>query len=420
MDRKDLFCAIDECRDSFVQDTAEDIEKKKIKKSGVRWFCGRNFGFLTGVRVVAAVFIMAVILSIGVKTAAKVSTVFCDWIKQTFGIDIGDNSESERIIFRDNMQVTGVNESFIYESRWDKKDNEIVEKVYSIGKRGKLKKLSVKSFTGTCNGKTISFDYSVIGQEIFGYNCKGDTAGVFHKINKNNEVYVDVMRGIHRDSETAGSEGIICVNLKTGECRQVLKDGNGRNMSMSSQGKYILINYNKEYWTAFDTEKETEKKVEGLSGVALSDEYDFVDANHITTAGDAFVKEDTEYYRLNYVDLRTGKTKIYSDYGDMKGRWSYQYKKGKITVHDIVSGNDETITTKGEKAIHMMNVTGNYVLFAEDNYETYYLYNLENGKSRELTVPKEIRGTLDLHIVQKEEKLLLTNEKEGYLVDMDL
>ena len=58
--------------------------------------------------------------------------------------------------------------------------------------------------------------------------------------------------------------------------------------------------------------------------MTLSDEYDFVDANHITTAGDAFVKRDTEYYRLNYVDLRTGKTKIYSDYGDMKGRWSYQ------------------------------------------------------------------------------------------------
>lgn len=420
MDRKDLFCAIDECRDSFVQDTAEDIEKKKFKNSDVRWFFGRNSGFLTGVRVVAAVFIMAVILSIGVKTVAKVSTVFCDWIKQTFGIDIGDNSESERIIFRDDMQVTGVNESFIYESRWDKEDNEIVEKVYGIGKRGKLKELSVKSFTGTCNGKTISFDYSVIGQEIFGYNCKGDTASVFHKINENNEVYVDVMKGIHRDSETAGPEGIICVNLKTGECRQVLKDGNGRNMSMSPQGKYILINYNKEYWTAFDTERETEKKVEGLSGVALSDEYDFVDANHITTAGDAFVKGDTEYYRLNYVDLHTGKTKIYSDYGDMKGRWSYQYKKGQLTVHDIVSGNDQTITTKGEKEIHMMNVTGNYVLFAEEHYETYYLYNLKNGKYRELIIPKELRGTMDLHIVQKEGKLLLTNEKEGYLVDMDI
>lgn len=420
MDREDLFRALDGCRDSFIQETAEDIEKEKIKETGIRRLFGRGSGLLAGVRVVAAIFVIVIILSIGVKTAAKVSTVFCDWIKQTFGIDIGYRSESERITIQDSMQVAGVNESFVYESKWDKNDNEIVEKVYGIGKKGELQELPMKSFTGTCEGKEISFEYSVIGQEIFGYNCKGDTAGVFHKINENNEVYVDVMKGIHEDSETAGLEGIVCVNLKTGECRQVLKDGDGGNMSMSPQGKYILINYKKEYWTAFNTEKETEKKVEGLSGVTLSNEYDFIDANHITTVGEAFIKGDTEYYRLNYIDLRTGKTKIYSDYGDMKGRWSYQYKKGKITVHDIVTGDEGTITTKGEEATHIMKVTGNYVLFAEDNYETYYLYNLKNGKSRELDVPKEIRGTLDLRIVQKDGKLLLTNEKEGYLVDMDL
>ena len=54
------------------------------------------------------------------------------------------------------------------------------------------------------------------------------------------------------------NEQILCVNLKSGECRQVVKPGDGMNMSMSPDGKYILINHSKSYWTVFDTEKETE------------------------------------------------------------------------------------------------------------------------------------------------------------------
>ena len=87
-------------------------------------------------------------------------------------------------------------------------------------------------------------------------------------------------------------------------------------MSMSPDGKYILINHSKSYWTVFNTENETERKVEGLSGYALSNEYDFINDDHIAAVGDVFTKNNTEFYRLNYINLETGKVKVYPEYGD--------------------------------------------------------------------------------------------------------
>ena len=45
-------------------------------------------------------------------------------------------------------------------------------------------------------------------------------------------------------------------------------------------------------------------------------------------------------------------------------------------------------------------------------------YNLQEDIYRELDIPEEIRGTLEMYIAKKEKKLLFTNEKEAYLVDL--
>ena len=53
---------------------------------------------LSGVRVVAAIVICVIVLSIGVQTAARVSTVFRDWIEQTFQIKSpSDKSERKKM-----------------------------------------------------------------------------------------------------------------------------------------------------------------------------------------------------------------------------------------------------------------------------------------------------------------------------------
>ncbi len=431
MDKKELFRAIDDCEDCFIKETAEDIQKRKPSIIRIFFFVNssenaeKDVRKLSGVRVAAAIVICIVVLSIGVQTAARVSTVFRDWIEQTFQIkgssgneqrkenqNINNNGSGEKVPMKDNLQIIGTNESFIYESKTDENSDEIVEKVYSI-KDGKLSKLPIQSFSGSYKGNTFSFQYSIIGQEIFGYNYSKNLVQVFDQINKQGEIYLSV-------ENAKGNEQILCVNLKSGECRQVVKPGDGMNMSMSPDGKYILINHSKSYWTVFDTEKETERKLEGLSGYALSNEYDFIDGDHIATVGDAFTKNNTEFYRLNYIDLQTGKVKVYPKYGDIKGCWTYRCdtNKKQLEIENLITKQKKVIPLKQAEDVHIMQVNGDYVLLGTDSDDVYYLYNLQDETYRELDIPEEIRGTLEMYVAKKEKKLLFTNAKEAYLVDL--
>ena len=449
MDKKELFRAIDTCEDTFIKETAEDIQKRKPSMIRRFFFVNssenteKDMRKLSGVRVAVAIVICVIVLSIGVQTAARVSTVFRDWIEQTFQIksssdnqkgkngrsneeetgrvrrrnnkaDEGQDSvlQIEKVPMKDSLQIVGTDESFIYESKTEGDSDEIIEKVYSI-KDGKLSKLPMQSFSGSYKRNTFSFQYSIIDQEIFGYNYSENLVQVFDQINKQGEVYLSV-------ENAKGNEQILCVNLKSGECRQVEKPGDGMNMSMSPDGKYILINHSKSYWTVFNTENETERKVEGLSGYALSNEYDFINDDHIAAVGDAFAKNNTEFYRLNYIDLETGKAKVYPEYGDIKGCWTYQcdMKKKQLEIENLITKQKKVIPLKQAEDVHIMQINGDYVLLGTDSGDVYYLYNLQDETYRELDIPEEIRGTLEMYIVKKEKKLLLTNEKEAYLVNL--
>ena len=92
---------------------------------------------------------------------------------------------------KDSLQIVGTNESFIYESKTEGDSDEIIEKVYSI-KDGKLSKLPMQSFSGSYKRNTFFFQYSIIGQEIFGYNYSENLVQVFDQINKQGEFYLSV------------------------------------------------------------------------------------------------------------------------------------------------------------------------------------------------------------------------------------
>ena len=104
MDKKELFRAIDACEDRFIREAAEDIQKRKPSMIRRFFFVNssespeKDMRELSGIRVAAAIVICVVVLSIGVQTAARVSTVFRDWIEQTFqiGSSSGDQQGNER------------------------------------------------------------------------------------------------------------------------------------------------------------------------------------------------------------------------------------------------------------------------------------------------------------------------------------
>lgn len=68
-----------------------------------------------------------------------------------------------------------------------------------------------------------------------------------------------------------------------------------------------------------------------------------INDDHIAAVGDAFTKNNTEFYRLNYIDLETGKVKVYPEYGDIKGCWTYQcdMKKKQLEIENLITKQKE-------------------------------------------------------------------------------
>ena len=85
---------------------------------------------------------------------------------------------------------------------------------------------------------------------------------------------------------------------------------------------------------------------------------------------------------------------------------------------DLITKQKQVIPIKQAEDVHIMQVNGEYVLLGADSDDVYYLYNLQDETYRELDIPEEIRGTLDMYVAKNEKKLMLTNEKEAYLVDL--
>ena len=59
------------------------------------------------------------------------------------------------------------------------------------------------------------------------------------------------------------------------------------------------------------------------------------------------------------------------------------------------------IPLKQAEDVHIMQVNGEYVLLGTESDDVYYLYNLQEDIYRELDIPEEIRGTLEMYIAKR-------------------
>lgn len=192
MDSRKIFDAIDACDDVFIKEVIQDIENRRKKQKRLRRLFFNKNQHLSGIRIAAAIVLFIVILGVGVKTTAHISTLFRDWMENVFQksdvteivpdsktVDMGDS----KISLKNDVQMTGQNETFLYETSYDGIE-EKVEKVFSI-EGEKQKELLKKKFEGHYNHLEISFEYSMIDNEIFAYNMHGAVEKVFPVIQQN-------------------------------------------------------------------------------------------------------------------------------------------------------------------------------------------------------------------------------------------
>lgn len=410
---------LDGIDDKFIAEAkiAEDDKKLKDKKS----FGARK-------TAVAATICIAV-MGAGLSVVAATSDVFQSWLTQTFfghkitKVELEKQNddkadfpldEKNHLSLQDDMDIGGVKESFVYQYH-RKGDEEIVDQVYSVQNNG-LKKLQAKSFRGDYDGVAFSFEYVIINQEIFGYNLKGDINKVFHFVD-GDIVYADL-------GETKGDtfiKGCIArIDLKNGSVTKLTNDKTIGNMIMSPGGKMILINYrSKGYWMAFDIASQTEKKIREINGYAHSEEITFHDDYHIITLGDTYMDGDVELTGTKLIDLRSGEVQAaYKECGDISPEWVYKQDGNKRIIQNV----------NGETAIVIENVKGDpqpisskgdYILLRDwDEKDTpFYLCNLAKESYMEIDVPSGLKDDVEIYLAAKENKILLTDGREAYLVD---
>ena len=436
MDGRKIFDAINTCDDVFIKEVVLDMENRRKKQDRFkRLFFNKN-QHLSGIRIAAAIVLFIVILGVGVKTTAHVSMLFRDWMENVFQksdvteivpdsktIDMGDS----KISLKNDVQMTGQNETFLYETSYDGIE-EKVEKVFSIEGK-KQKELLKKKFEGNYKHLEISFEYSTIDNEIFAYNIHGAVEKVFPVMQKNT-IYAVLETSAKEYTQNSSQNGkrLVVINLKTGEIQSELASKTVIDFVMAPNGRYALVQYNliqsdgsvKRKWTSFDLQTKEEKNLEKLENKNLEiDTLDFIDTTHIAVGGK--VNNEGDYETLYYTDISTGKTKEYTECGNVTPEWNcdYSVKKKTALFQNIVTGKEFLIKDIETDPSYETSIYKEYFLIWNEEDLPSYLCNIKEKTAVKLNPPEELRYTLQVYFSQKENALLFTNEKEVYLVNLE-
>ena len=436
MDGRKIFDAINTCDDVFIKEVVLDMENRRKKQDRFkRLFFNKN-QHLSGIRIAAAIVLFIVILGVGVKTTAHVSMLFRDWMENVFQkcdvteivpdsktVDMGDS----KISLKNDVQMTGQNETFLYETSYDGIE-EKVEKVFSIEGK-KQKELLKKKFEGHYKHLEISFEYSTIDNEIFAYNIHGAVEKVFPVMQKNT-IYAVLETSAKEYTQNSSQNGkrLVAINLQTGEIQSELASKTVIDFVMAPNGRYALVQYNliqsdgsvKRKWTSFDLQTKEEKNLEKLENKNLEiDTLNFIDTTHIAVGGK--VNNEGDYETLYYTDISTGKTKEYTECGNVTPEWNcdYSVKKKTALFQNIVTGKEFLIKDIETNPSYSISIYKDYFLIWNEEDLPSYLCNIKEKTAVKLNPPEDIRYTLQVYFSQKENALLFTNEKEVYLVNLE-
>ena len=286
------------------------------------------------------------------------------------------------------------------------------------GTEQRLKKMTPVAFESVLDGEKCGFQYVASGNEIYAFNYTGGITEIFSYY-KNGIIY-----GV-REEKNATKGYLVEINL----AEKTLKKISGGNMIcnfvMSPEGSKILCNHRGDgYWSVFDIASKTEKKISQklVNGYARTTEIEFLDENRILTYGESIFKNSTEEDSTCVVNLQTMRIeKKYSGVGLVNMKWSYRYhhKKKSLEFYEITGNQSFTIPDVKDSG-DVIDVSGDYVLFGnlEEKKQAVYLVQLTNHTWKKMNIPRKLRNDMEIHLVKTQKKILITNKKRAYLVDV--
>lgn len=424
MKRESIEQMLSQIDERYITETMDQEDAGKKQSAVVyrvkKWAVAAVFGIL--------------ILGTGITVTATASDAFRSWLTNIFGgheitkVEIEpietpvENrvadypaDENSHFSLSENMQIVGETESFVCQYHIDE-EYAIVDQIYSIQDNG-LEKLPTKRFQGTYDGKEFSFEYAVINNEIFDFNRTGTINQVFHYTD--GEMAYAELCVISED--TIEKDCIARLNLKTGAVEKLTNDNTGGNMKMSPAGKVILINYRAEcYWTVLDIASRTEKGIDEINGYAHPHEIIFQDDYHVLVYGDEYEKGGSIMTGTKVIDLKTGKrTATYKECGNYEPQWIFELKKKRLTIRHV--DGTTKIQIDGVKHVpHIISSRGDYALLGnpQEPNTPFYLCNMKEKTYMTIEPPAGLNENVEIYLAAKENKILLTDGKEAYLVDV--
>ena len=119
----------------------------------------------------------------------------------------------------------------------------------------------------------------------------------------------------------------------------------------------------KRKWTSFDLQTKEEKNLEKLENKNLEiDTLNFIDTTHIAVGGK--VNNEGDYETLYYTDISTGKTKEYTECGNVTPEWNcdYSVKKKTALFQNIVTGKEFLIKDIETNPSYSISIYKDYFL----------------------------------------------------------
>ncbi len=410
MNEKQLFDAIHNADDSFIDEAIQYTDKKDKKCISIKAVLPK---------LIAAVLAVITIAGTSITVLATVNPDFKEWLYQSFGSSrvtkITDLKSNTDFAFDENTRITGVNESFIEKYATDNSDHEIVSEVYHINKN-KIVQLKKKSFKGTYNHIDFKFDYCTIHNEIDAFNYSSNISEVFH-YKDGNRVYMAL------DDEKQTVEYIFRINLKSGEIVCIDKHRHFCNMIMSPNGKTILLNYRAlEYWSVLDLETQKQTRLDSIFPYAHIDEILFLNDYLIETYGGFDENDVSEVPKTIVINLKNFKTKtVCEGTGDICSNWFFNYDvdKNTLVIQNLYKNTSFSVNNiSGEYSISTVEADKNYALFYNEVTKEYYLCNLIEETSMRFSVPDELSENVEIFIAGSENKLIITDASSAYLIDI--
>lgn len=418
MNEKQLFDAINCVDNKFIDETIKSIKYKSSMKKRI------NFK-VSFAKLIAAVLTIITILGTSLTVFACVNQDFKNWIYQSFkSSDVTEitsiDSNSSKFVLDKNMQIDGVNESFLIKYKTNSNNDDTVDKVYQIKKK-KIKLLKQNFFEGYYNKIKFNFYYCTIGSEIYAFNCSNNIDTVFHYKNEDT-IYLSL------DDEQNKLQLLIQLNLKSEEIIKIFEHRNKCNYKMSPNGKTILLNYrSQEYWSVFDLQTQKETNLPSVFPYAHTEEILFLNDYLIETCSCEYNDNhnNTEMIKTITIDLKTFKTKtVCEGTGDICGNWLFNYDidKDRLEIKNLYSDSsfyvDKVSDNSKQHSISTVAADKYFALFYNETTKEYYLCNLIDETSMKFTIPDELYSQTEIFLVSSEKKLIITNDKTAYLIDI--